>query len=116
MAIKGTARVIQNMSNRVRSIERRTVAGMWKAGLIVRQRSMQLTPVDTGNLKGSTFMHSATIKNMPVVKIGYTASYAMYVHEIPMKHKSPTQWKFLETALKEKRANVLAILHRSGRL
>lgn len=106
--ITGTARVLRNFNREVRAIKMRGAAGMVKAALIVKRRSMQLTPVDTGNLKGSAYtaISASLIKN-PVAEIGYTASYALYVHEMDKVHKPPTQWKFLETALKEKEREAL---------
>lgn len=116
IAIHGTQRVIMNLAREVKSVEKRTQAGMWRAAMMIKRYSMQLTPVDTGNLKGSAYTQAITIRRSPAIEIGYTAAYALYVHEIDRTHKSPTQWKFLETALKEKRKEVLEILARSAKV
>ena len=40
----------------------------------------------------------------------YSAWYALFVHEIKKKHKGSEQWKFLETAVKQNRAEILKII------
>jgi hypothetical protein len=41
-------------------------------------------------------------KNMqPTVEVGYTQSYAIFVHEVPAKHAEGKQWKYLETPARQ---------------
>lgn len=70
----------------------------------------KLTPVKKGRLKSSgKVMPHASPADL-VATLTYGTNYALYVHEIPpppqksdkgrsAMHKSPTQWKFLETAV-----------------
>jgi hypothetical protein len=53
------------------------------AGLHLQGTSQNLVPVDFGFLKGSAFTRSSGKEFNTVVSIGYTALYAMYVHEHP---------------------------------
>lgn len=114
--ITGTAKVIRNLGKAVGGIKRRSKAALWEAGLVVRRRAAQLTPTDTGNLKGSQYMRGIKIQKGPGVEIGYTASYALWVHEIKASHKSPTQWQFLRKALNDKRKIILRILAKSAKV
>lgn len=114
--ISGTDKVLAKLNREIRNIESRTKAGLQEAALVVRRRSMQLTPVDTGNLRGSAYTRTYTNPLWgPGVEIGYTAGYAVYVHEIN-KNYTVGQWKFLETALKEKRREILEIIRKRARV
>lgn len=123
--ITGTDKVLANLNKQIRGIQNRTKAGMREAALVVRRRSQQLTPVDTGNLKASAYTEVFDTSHGPGAEIGYTAYYAPYVHEIPPPPaKSPGgrsathtvgQWKFLETALKEKAKEILEIIRKRAR-
>lgn len=63
--------------------------------------SKRLVPVDTGFLRSTGFVRHVR----PLVfDVGYSAAYALAVHEVPpsrASHRPPTQWKFLETPARE---------------
>jgi len=70
----------------------------------------KLTPVDTGTLVRSGHVRPYASASDLVATLVYGTNYALYVHEIPQPpqqsakgrsatHASPTQWKFLETAV-----------------
>ena len=48
----------------------------------------------------------------PVVEIGYSAYYSIWVHEIPFTNytKPGTQYKYLETAVNQNRSEILKII------
>lgn len=105
--------VIRNLNKEVANLKKRTVAGMWEAGLEVKRRSMELTPVDTGNLKASHYSVAYESSAGPAVEIGLTAAYAPFVHErLELRHPVG-QAKFLETALQE--VPVIQILERAAK-
>jgi len=55
--------------------------GVKLAALLLQRESQKLVPVDTGNLKASAFTR-ATGKGFGIeANVGYTAAYALYVHE-----------------------------------
>jgi spore germination protein YaaH len=66
-----------------------------------------------GRLRRSGRVHHATPKDL-IALLTYSTDYAVYVHEIPAppaksspggrsaRHKSPTQWKYLETPVNER--------------
>lgn len=113
----GLKRVQNNLNREIKKIKGRTKAGLMHAALVIRRRSQQLTPIDTGNLKGSAYTQAWQAPGgNPGAEIGYTASYAPFVHEVEASHRHPTQWKFLETAMKEKSAEVLKIIQRHAKV
>lgn len=63
--------------------------------LEVASRALRYTPIDTGRLRKSLYVRG--YKGGMVV--GYSAPYAIYVHEIAENaHSFPTKYKFLEDA------------------
>lgn len=52
----GIDKVLKNLNKEIEKIKGRTVQGMLHAGMVVKADSMKLTPVDTGNLRGSTYV------------------------------------------------------------
>lgn len=66
-----------------------------KAATKVFERSQELVPVDTGNLKGSGSMQKTGDHEF---EVGYSADYALAVHEVFASHAAPTTWKYLEIA------------------
>jgi hypothetical protein len=113
--------------------EKRITVGLKRAGLFVQRESQRLVPVDTGNLKASAFTRTIKTASGDVdVLVGYTAAYALYVHE--MEPASP-QWgrprsgkkrgaywdpanrggpKFLERVVRTRRPEILKIIRASA--
>ena len=117
VVLKGIDNVLRNLNKEIKGIENRTQAGVTAAALKVKAESMKLTPVDTGNLKASAYVNFPAIKNIPSAEIGYTASYAVFVHEINNNYIAPgTQWKFLETALFSNQKEILNIIKRYAKI
>lgn len=110
----GTDRILRNLNSEIRGIRNRTKAGLREAALVVRKRAQELSPVDTGHLKASAYTEAFDTARGPGAEIGFMASYAPYVHEID-KGYTVGQWKFLETALKEKHREILEIIKKRAR-
>jgi len=113
--ITGTATVLANLNKEVLGIKRRTRSKMIMIGLKVQGDSMRITPVDTGNLVGSAYMVVIKSSQGHGVEIGYTANYALFVHEINKRYKKG-HYKFLKTALFKNEAWILATLRKSAQL
>ena len=107
--MKGLSQIERNLNKEIKKIKGRTKAGLWQAALLVRAQSQRLTPVDIGNLKGSAFTDPYETSKGPGVIIGYTASYAPYVHEIDANYRVG-QWKFLEMALRMLKKKILEVV------
>jgi len=115
--LTGTDKVLRNLNKEIKGIRGRTKAGLMAAGLVVKRRSMIRTPVDTGNLINSAYITPTGTRTKPGVEIGYTASYAPYVHEIQRSYKKPgSSWKFLEKALKESVKDIVQIIRDHARI
>lgn len=113
--MSGLDRVLRNLNREVRGIQNRGKAGLWMAALMIRRRAQQLTPVKTGNLRASAYTHAYNTPKGPGAEIGYTANYAVFVHEIDKDYRVG-QWKFLETALKEKARDALEMIRREAQV
>ena len=60
-------------------------------------------------------LSKALVNNMTAV-IGYTAYYAVYVHEIDKMYKAPeTHWKYLARALYEEQGMILKIIAKKAK-
>ena len=64
-------------SNQVAAIAR----GLKKGGLFIQRASTDIVPIQTGNLRASAFTRSDGHGKDTIVTTGYTAAYAIYVHE-----------------------------------
>lgn len=79
--VKGVDKVIRNMLNAGGQIERNAQTGMKRAGLFIQRESQRIVPVQTGNLRASAFTRALGQGANFSVVVGYTASYAIFVHE-----------------------------------
>jgi len=114
LVITGTDTVLRNLNREIMGIQNRTRGGLREAVLVVRKRSQELTPVATGHLRASAYTEVYNTPGGYGAEIGYMANYAPYVHEIN-KNYTIGQWKFLETALKEKNREILEIISKRAR-
>jgi hypothetical protein len=67
----------------------------------LQQKSVDITPVDTGALRSSAFTEADRQGKNPGVVVGFEEEYAIYVHENLEAHHNVGQAKFLEQPLKE---------------
>lgn len=117
--IMGMKTVLRNLNKEIEKIKHVSAGRLYEAGLLVKNRSVKKTPVKTGNLRGSAYVTlekgMGSFENKASVEIGYTASYAAYVHEMPEHFsfsKAGTGPKFLERALLESQKDILRILNK----
>jgi Zn-dependent metalloprotease len=102
------------MNKEIAAIENRSVGGLREAALLVKADAMKQTPLKTGNLRGSAYTQNAGTKSEPSVEIGYTAAYAVYVHEIAENKHPIGNWKFLQYALQNSVARTLEIIRQAA--
>lgn len=104
--VQGLEQVMANLDAAVEDIEGRAQAGMNDAGFMIQYEAQKLTPVDTGNLKASAYTNPV-VTGEPAVSVGFTASYALAVHEdLQMPHDNG-EAKFLEKAIKRNELRIL---------
>ena len=113
--LKGLKRALAKVKARhLKNVER----GFIKAGLFLQRKSQKVVPVDTGNLRNSAFTrlqgHNQG-KNSKVF-VGYTAAYAIFVHEdLEASHKPGKTAKFLEGPAREHRQDMIDIILKEAR-
>lgn len=111
--VTGTEKVLRNLNLEMKKIKRLTKSRLYACGLLVKNRAVKITPIKTGNLRGSAYVTPIDTAAGPQVEIGYTAYYAPYVHEMPEDYnytKAGTGPKFLERGLKQAIGEINKIL------
>lgn len=81
--VSGLRDVVSKRQREDPKIHKAWIRGLKKAGLFLQKESLKLVPVETGALKGSAFtsINKEGRNGVSDVIVGYTASYAVYVHE-----------------------------------
>lgn len=122
-AAKGLSAASTNLNREIASIKKSSFAGVLALGQLILARSNKRVPREYGNLVGSGYARKGQ-NNPQSVEIGYSASYAVYVHEnLEMKLKGQPRpsglgkyWgpsgeaKFLQKSIDETRKDVPRVL------
>lgn len=118
ITITGKSQVLQKLKSDIDKKQKATQQGMRAATLLVKGVSLPLTPHESGHLREScytdvkikgSFLGLTSAKVVGI--IGYTADYAVYVHErTELHHEPPTQAKFLETAIKQTENEIIGLM------
>jgi len=86
--IVGVEQVLARLRAKTMAMSLGCSRGLRLAGLMLQRESQRLVPVDYGVLKASAFTRSFGAGFSTQVIVGYTAEYAIYVHEnVEMKLK-----------------------------
>ncbi len=112
-----------NLKRELAGIEMGVNRGVEIAALKLLNRALELTPIDTGALRASGFIEGLSAAANPAkpdginpfMMVGFDrnneAPHAVFVHErVDQNHKSPTQAKFLTTAINEMMPQLVAII------
>lgn len=115
--LKGVGVVMRNLNKEVNKIKGRSRKGLLQAAIYLRRRMDEVSPmipVDTGNLRSSWFTEPFGSKDLPAVRLGFTAEYAWFVHENVGSHvhwKRPGAGaKFLQARLEQDQRQILNII------
>jgi hypothetical protein len=113
---RGMDRVMRNLNIELDKMKMGSAQGLLDAAEFIHadtERTPPLTPVDTGNLRSSWTTRFFRKAKKSVVVFGYSANYALYVHEMI----GPTNWtransgaKWFEYAIKRNRDRILALI------
>ncbi len=80
--VSGLPTVLKNLDRANMKIAEAVHRGLVKGGRLLQAASMDIVPVQTGNLKASCFTRNVGGGGFNVdIVVGYTADYAVYVHE-----------------------------------
>lgn len=136
VGIKGMDIVMSNLRKEIVKIKGRSMKGLIESAIIIR-RDMEKTPpkipVDTGNLRGSWFTTSFYVLGSPALTIGFSANYAVFVHEMVDADFTSPRWrykkgkkrywhtpragagaKFFEASLKRNKALILKTIQKNA--
>ena len=108
--IAGFAKVKANLNKAILKIEGGSMKGLIEVAIIIRRDMEKIPPLvpvgETGNLRASWFTDPIKVKGMPGLLIGFSANYAVFVHEMVDKEGKAINWnrpgsgpKFFEQAL-----------------
>lgn len=107
MSVQGVKEIQRAFHSRKKAHAKGLIVGLYKAGLFLQRMSQKVVPVariNGGNLKGSAFTRIEGTGFKTAVIVGYTADYAIYVHEIiENRHAAGKQAKFLSGPLQQHR-------------
>ncbi len=115
MALKGVNRAMTKLNSELKKLSIRTAQGLTLGGALIKLRSQAKTPVDLGNLKGSHYIETGSTPRGPVVEVGLTANYSVFVHEDLEAHHPTGQAKFLQAAINESQREIISILRKKAR-
>lgn len=97
MAIKGLGSARANTKAVFDSIRRRADRAVVAALVTGRSYTLQLVPIDTGNLVNSAFLDTRSSRNGAFGRFGFTADYAAAVHNMPGTLKGQPRGHFGRT-------------------
>jgi hypothetical protein len=81
-SLKGAETVIKNMMKTDKRMGYQFARNILKAGHFLQRESMKIVPIDEDKLRGSAYTLPVGTGWNRDVAVGYTASYAVYAHEI----------------------------------
>lgn len=108
-----SVRVVNNLPQFISNVERRAARGMTQALVLGAAEASVLTPIDTGTLINSQFRSVRKEGRGIVGTVGYTADYAMPVHDAsnPQNFRRATAEKeFLRKGFERAEPNIRAVL------
>lgn len=106
-------RVVDRLPQFIETVERRAAAGMTKALILGASEASVLTPIDTSTLLNSQFRRVERSGSRIVGTVGYTAAYALAVHDPgnPQNFRRASARKeFLKLGFENAEPNIRAVL------
>jgi len=111
--VNGLDTILRNLNGAIDDIEGGTIEGLLAGGLIIERTAKRYVPVLTGNLKNSGYTRKVGPRT---VEVGFSAAYAVFVHEnLEARHRNG-QSKYLQRAVVEKRTDVLEQVQRRAKV
>jgi len=126
VGIKGMDVVMANLNKEIARIKIGSSAGLIEAAILIRQ-DMEKTPpkipIDTGNLRASWFISPIREAMKFGLMMGFSANYAMFVHEMVDKGSKKINWsrpnsgaKFFEASLNRNKGKILEIIRKNAQI
>lgn len=108
--VKGVAKAKANLSKLIGDIQgRKAVRAIYKALYIGGVQASLYTPIDTSTLINSQFRDVNVSGKMLTGRVGYSANYAVYVHDPSVKQnfrRSTARKEFLKLGFEESRSQI----------
>lgn len=106
---------LNDMLNNMNSAKDVNVQGLVAAGFLIKGEAQRICPVDSANLINSAYANDVVNEsaNVQSVEVGFQASYAPFVHEMPETtnwQKPTAENKFLEKSLMNNGKKVLELI------
>jgi len=125
VSLSGFDDVLKNLNKELKGIEGNTMPGLLEAAAFLRKdmdKTPPLIPLDIGNLRDSWAVVPLQAKAKPAVLMGFTANYALYVHEMMDSGGKKINWsrpnsgpKFFEAAIKRNVKKIIEIIAKRAR-
>ena len=107
----GVEEAIRRVYTKKGELARGMARGITKATLFLLRKSQQVVPVDTGALRASGFAEIMGAGFRTQGRVGYTMSYAIFVHEnLEARHRPGKQAKYLSGPAKKFRNKMVQIM------
>lgn len=108
--VKGIAKAKANLTKMIGDIQgRKAVRAIYKALYIGGAQASLYTPIDTSTLINSQFRDVNVSGKMLTGRVGYSANYAVYVHDPSVKQnfrRSTARKEFLKLGFEESRSQI----------
>ena len=122
--LRGLDQTLKNLNKKILGVKNVTVDGLLAGGLIVQADAQRHVPVEFGVLRQSAYTRKVREGTNPLVEVGFTASYAPYVHEnvemkwrgLPRKSGKGVYWgpqgeaRFLANAVTRQTEKVVEVV------
>lgn len=125
--VRVTSDISKNLRKFIGAETKSLVRGVGKAVLFVKGEAVQLAPIEFGPLRGSAFSQVEKTSRGVRGRAGFTARYAPFVHEAPMKLKGQPRvggkgvyWqggenKFLSKAVNRNKMQIIKIIAKEAK-
>ncbi len=111
-------RIVNRLPQFAATVQQRAARGMTQALILGASEAGALTPIDTSNLINSQFRQVESQGDRLVGTVGYTAEYALAVHDQDNPQnfrRASAEKEFLRKGFENAEPNILAVLKGSIR-
>lgn len=112
--VKGISQAKKRLNDIINDVQERKVVRAIQSALIIGSSQAALyTPIDTSTLLNSQFRDITVNGNRVTGRVGYSANYAMYVHDpnVPQTFRRATARKeFLTKGFEDMRSQIDAVI------
>lgn len=109
----GKITVTNRLPQFLEEVDRKAARGVTQALILGSSEAAVLTPIDTSNLLNSQFRLIEQRGSEVVGTVGYTAEYALPVHDPAVKqvfHRASAEKEFLSKGFERQRGNIDAAM------